>query len=57
MGNSKTPVTEWDDEERADETSNRTYPRFLAHWVLNLWPVVTLAVLMVGVSVWFYHHP
>jgi hypothetical protein len=57
MDNSKTPVTEWDDEERADETSNRTYPRFLAHWVLNLWPVVTLAVLMVGVSVWFYHHP
>jgi hypothetical protein len=57
MGNRKAPVTEWDDEEQAEETANRTLPQFLAHAVRQLWPLVALAVLMAGAGVWFFHHP
>jgi hypothetical protein len=56
MGNRTASITEWDDEEQAEKTSDRTYPQFLAHWVLEFWPIVALSVLMVGVDVWFYHH-
>jgi cytochrome b-561 len=54
--NRRTAVSEWDAEEQEEETSNRTFPQFLAHLVSNLWPILILAIVMVGVGLWFSHH-
>jgi hypothetical protein len=57
MNNPKTPISEWDEAEQAEETSDRTFSEFLGHWVQRLWPILVLAVFMVGVGVWIDHHP
>jgi hypothetical protein len=51
------PASEWDGEEEAEETANRTLLQFLAHMVRQLWPLVALAIFIAGAAVWFSHHP
>jgi hypothetical protein len=56
MGEHHAPVTEWDEEEQREELSNRSYPEYLKHWVLTLWPLWALMILMAVVTIWYYRH-
>jgi hypothetical protein len=57
MSDRNTPISEWDDAEQAEETSNHTLAEFLGHAAVNLWPVLLLAAIMVAVGIWFDHYP
>jgi hypothetical protein len=52
MSEHRTPVTEWDEEEQAEETSDPTSPRFLAHWAVHFLPLPAMEAL----GIWFYRH-
>lgn len=56
MSSQRRVVTEWDEEEQAEEIGSPTLGTFGRNFAAALWPIAVMAVVCVAVIVWAVMH-